>query len=212
MLLDNLTVGHIIFFHNTTRIVSSQLKPPFEVQRAGSLVAALVPWTLSSGQLLRHYRHAVNTHLLEQAEMEPLVKDEIQWVRTLRIKPHYHYGLRLLKFPRSLHIYLSSDGNERTFSVWFEGGDGTKKRPGLETITLFKILEKCRTKHSYIRDARIIFIHVGAIEHLEKLPGLLEICSSSFSVQFYTYGTHETIAPEFWGVREIYPCGISVAS
>ncbi|KAG6861207.1 hypothetical protein C0995_002556 [Termitomyces sp. Mi166 len=184
-----------------------KLKPPSEVQRAGSLVAALVPWTLSSGQLSRHHRHPANENLPAQAEMDPLVKDETQWVRTLRIKPRYHYGIRLLKFPRSLHTYLSDDGHERTFSVWFEGGDGTKKKPGLETIILFKILEKCRTKHTHIRDARIIFIHVGAIERLEKLPSLLQICSSSFSVQFYTYGTHETISSKFWGIREIYPCG-----
>ncbi|KAG6900161.1 hypothetical protein C0993_002090 [Termitomyces sp. T159_Od127] len=205
--LDDLTVGHIIFFNHTTRIVSSRLKPPSEVQTAGSIVAALVPWILSPGQLSRHHRYPANRNLPAQAEMEPLVRDETQWMLTVRVKPGYHHGLRLLKFPRSLHAYLSDDGHERTFSVWFEGGDGVRKKPGLETIVLFKILEKCRTKHSRIRDARIIFIHVGALEYLEKLPGLLEISSSYFSVQFYTYGTHESIAPEFWGIREIYPCG-----
>ncbi|KAG6850314.1 hypothetical protein H0H93_014889 [Arthromyces matolae] len=206
--LDNITIGHIIFFHHDTTIVASQLRPPSDIQQPGSLIAALVPWTLSSGQLALHHRHPPNKYIAVEADMPSLVQDAPQWARTLRKKKNYHHGLRMLKFPRSLHTYLSAAEHERTFSVWFEGGDGTKKKPGIETFALYKILEKCNTKPSRsFSDARIIFVHVGAIRCLEKLPGLLEICSNSFPVQFYSYGTHQAFTPDFWGIREIFPCG-----
>ncbi|KAG5351646.1 hypothetical protein C0989_005418 [Termitomyces sp. Mn162] len=129
--VDGLIIGHTIFFHPKTALVTSRLRPPLEIQNE----------------------------------------------------------------------------YERTYSVWYEGGDGTKKRPGMETLALFGILDKCGIKRSHIQDARIVFIHVGAVKHLHKLPGFLDICSTSFPVQLYTYGSHETIARGLWGVREVYPCG-----
>ncbi|KAG6902388.1 hypothetical protein C0995_000593 [Termitomyces sp. Mi166 len=205
--LNNIIAGHVTFFHPNTLLITSRLKPPLEIRNTKGLVAALVPWTLSEYQYLKNYDHKhPNEHLPSQTDMEPLVMDKNLWLRSIKSRPRYHHGLRVLKFPRTLHNYFCENGYERTCSVWYEGGDGTK-RPGMETLDLFSILDKCGIKRSHIQDARIVFIHTGAVKYLHNLAGFLDICSTSFSVQLYIYGSHETVASELWGVHEVYPCG-----
>ncbi|KAG5721565.1 hypothetical protein E4T56_gene13050 [Termitomyces sp. T112] len=202
--VDGLIIGHTIFFHPKTALVTSRLRPPLEIQ---SLAAALVPCNRSGFQFSENHRNPPKKYLPAQIDMEPLLSNQNLWLRSIKTRPRYHHALRVLEFPRMLHNYFCEDEYERTYSVWYEGGDGTKKRPGMETLALFGILDKCGIKRSHIQDARIVFIHVGAVKHLHKLPGFLDICSTSFPVQLYTYGSHETIARGLWGVREVYPCG-----
>ncbi|KAF5377681.1 hypothetical protein D9615_005211 [Tricholomella constricta] len=207
--LDNITVAHIIFFHHNTAIPARRFRPPFELQRTGSLVAALVPWTLTSAQLQKHYRKPPNAYLPANIDMKATMTDKARWERTIRTKAAYQHALRILKFPQWLHKYMSEEGRERTYWVWWEGGDGTKKKPGVETQLLHTIMDQCRAKkpRNNLAEIRIVFVHVGAIKTLYKLPGFLDFCSVSSHIQFYTYGTHHTVPPPYWGVREIYPCG-----
>ncbi|KAF8078396.1 hypothetical protein FPV67DRAFT_1557732 [Lyophyllum atratum] len=206
--LDNTVVAHIFFFHHSTAIPARRFKAPFALQRPGSLVAALVPWTLMSAQLSKHSRKPPSTYLPFKAEMEPIMKEE-RWERTIRTKSTYHHALRVLKFPKWLHDFMSEEGRERTFYIWSEPGDGTKRKPGMETHLLLAIMEQCGAKkpRHNLADTRVIFVHVGAIRTLYRLSGFQDICSTSLHIQFYTYGTHESVPPEYWGVREIYPCG-----
>ncbi|KAG6831266.1 hypothetical protein H0H92_011776 [Tricholoma furcatifolium] len=146
--------------------VTFRLKPPPGIQAADGLIVALVPWILTTHQLSKHHRNPPSHYLPAEVEKETTVKDENQWMRLMKYKPYYQHALRLLKFPQHLLQYLSDGEYRRTFHVWYEGGDGTKKKIGLETVALYKVLEKCNTKPSPVRDARIIFIHVGVIRSL----------------------------------------------
>ncbi|GLB33577.1 hypothetical protein LshimejAT787_0104610 [Lyophyllum shimeji] len=208
--LDNTVIAHIILFHHSTTLATRRFRPPMVLQRAGTLVAALVPWDLMSGQLTKHSRKPPNTYLPVNADLdEAMISDEIRWTRSIRTKSTYHHALRILKFPKWLHDYLLAEGRERTFWVWWEGGDGTKKKAGMETHLLHAIMEQCRARkvRQNLAEARIVFVHVGALRTLFKRQGVLEIIAGCPHIQFYTYGTHETVPPEYWGVREIYPCG-----
>ncbi|KAG6842489.1 hypothetical protein C0991_000015 [Blastosporella zonata] len=176
------------------------MKPELRMDKC--LVAALIPWSLTHKQLTRHHCNSPNKYLPPQANMEPFLKDENQWLRTIRMKSRYHHALRLLDFPEPLRKYLSDDGHVRTFTLWGDGGNHN----GIESIFLSKILEKCRTRRVHLDDTfRLIFIHVGAIKSLHKLPRLSELSSASI-VQFYTYGSHETVAPQDWGIHD--PIGV----
>jgi hypothetical protein len=81
----------------------------------------------------------------------------------------------------------------------------------METLLLYSIMEQCRAKYqnSASPDVRIVFVHIGALKTIHKFPSFVERCSKAQMVQFYTYGTHESIPPDEWGIREIYPCGMS---
>lgn len=172
------------------------------------LVALLVPWSLSPAQLAKDWRVSANMHLPADTDMEPMILDKTRWTRSIRTKPVYHHALRILQFPTWLNTFMSEPGRDRGFSVWWDGGDGSRKKPAMETHMLYAILEQCRAKKlSNLADARVVFVHVGAIKTLHKLPGFLDLLSKSCHVQFYTYGSHESVPPEQWGVREIFPCG-----
>ena len=191
------------------------------------LIAALLPWSLSPSQIVRRSRLPPGVYLPVNTDIESTL-DQIRWERSIRLKPVYHHALRILRFPIVLHKFMSEPNH--SFSVWWDGGDGSKKKAGIETHMLFSIMEQCRAKKLPCEprgtgdpraasdpritndprvntEPRVMFVHVGAVKSLRNLPGLLELCSKSLT-QFWTYGTHRTIEPEYWGVREIYPCGI----
>ncbi|KAG6896041.1 hypothetical protein C0992_010727 [Termitomyces sp. T32_za158] len=208
--LDGFLIGHTVFFHPDTISETSRLMIPLDIPKDIGLAAALVLWTLSKSQLSGQSRciNYTNQYLSSKTDMEPLLEDRSLWLRSIMTKPHYHRGLRILQFPRMLFEYLCENVYERTYSVWYEGADGTRKRPGIETCALYCILEECGCKRSRTQEARIVFIHLGAIKYLHKLPGFLDICSTSFSVRLYSYGSHETIPRGLWGIHEIYPCDV----
>ncbi|KAG6814601.1 hypothetical protein H0H92_000130 [Tricholoma furcatifolium] len=90
MSIANTVVGHLVIFCYSTHsdLVASQLKPPPEVQKAGSLIAALLP--LTSLKLPTNK----DQNLTKLAVIESFIKNEAEWVETLRRKPLYHHGLR----------------------------------------------------------------------------------------------------------------------
>jgi len=70
------------------------------------------------------------------------------------------------------------------------------------------ILKECGAKRvGYKADLRVIFGHVGALKSIDRMPLLAERCRQTCGIRFYTFGTHETKHPEYWGVREIYLLG-----
>ncbi|RDB28456.1 hypothetical protein Hypma_015299 [Hypsizygus marmoreus] len=158
-----------------------------EFDKAGSLVAALVPYALAPTQVSKTWRMPPGVYLSSNTDVEAAIADE---------------------FPLWLHKFMSEESHSRSFSVWWDGGDGSKRRPAMETHMLHSIMEQCRAKkRRNVAEARVLFVHVGAIKTLHKLPGFLDFCSSSPHIQFYSYGSHESIPPKYWCVREIYTCG-----
>jgi hypothetical protein len=111
-----------------------------------------------------------------------------------------------IQFPHNLRDYMSQP--QRTYCVWWSPGDGTTAAPGLETNLLHSIMKSCRAKNvGHKADVRVVFVHIGAVKTLHKLPALAERRSKRPEIHFYTYGTHVSVPREQWGVRAIYPLG-----
>lgn len=185
----------------------NRLNVPGDFQQTEDLVAALLPWALPPSQLARESRRPLMVHTSSHPEYHQTLPDD-RWSRSIRAISLYHQALRVLKFPPALHKYIA-DGADRPYCAWWENGDGIRKSAGLETLMLLSIMERCRAKNVGQRgEWRIVFIHVGALATLHKFPRFAERRAKRPELQFYTYGTHESVPPKDWGVREIYPCGM----
>jgi len=53
----------------------------------------------------------------------------------------------------------------------------------------------------------VIFVHVGALRTLNKLPALADRRCKRPEIQFITYGSHESVKPIFWGFEQVFPVG-----
>jgi hypothetical protein len=206
--MDGNVIAHVVFFPHIITTMCRRLKVPPDVQVAGSLVAVLLPWSISPSQRSRDWRKPPSMYLSADTRLEPMITDKARWERSIRTKPSYQHAIRMLQFPQWLHRYMSEEEYNRTFTVWWDTGDVKKKKPGMETMLLYSIMEQCRAKNasSSSSDIRVAFVHVGALKSIHKFPSFVERCLKPHLL-FYTYGTHESIPPEDWGVREIYPCG-----
>ncbi|KDR85205.1 hypothetical protein GALMADRAFT_233893 [Galerina marginata CBS 339.88] len=205
MKIDGIVVGQILFFPYFFRlhVIGTYGKDvPLEFNQPGNLVAALLPYTLSQEQL----KNDLLFPTVEPAPLEP-TQEIGRWTQTLRRKPKYQHGLRVLDFSHKLHKYLA-DRPHSTVHVWHEKDprkDG--HQAPTETSLLLSILEQTRARLvAPNADARFVFVHVGSLRTLHKLPSFAERRSSPF-VQFYTYGSHQDVSQSIWGVREIYPWG-----
>ena len=206
--MDSSVVAHIVFFPPIIRPVCQRFKVPSEVQVSDSLVAVLVPWSSTPAQRSRSWRKPPSAYLPAEVRMSPMITDGSRWERSIRTKPKYQHAIRMLKFPLELHEYMSAEAHHQVFCAFWESADVKKKRAALDTWMLYSVMEQCRTKHARITasNANVVFVHVGALKNIHKLPSFADRLSKP-QIQFYTYGTHESVPPEEWGVREIYTCG-----
>ena len=204
-LLDE-PVGWLLLFSPDSELCR-KLNVPSDLRQPRSLVVSLVPWELSAKQRALDWRKPISDILPRTISIERTIDESGRWERSIRAKVSYHHALRVLGFPRALHDFLTQD--KRPFCVWWDGGDNTNgNHPGIETMYLMSIMEQCRAGNVGLKSfARVVFIHVGALRTVHKMPQFVERRANLSLVQFYTYGTHESVAPSVWGVREIWPCG-----
>lgn len=112
---------------------------------------------------------------------------------------------------------------DRKYALVFEPSDGKigqessefkEEWRGSETRALQTILKRCGAQRVHLKDdkLRTIFVHVGSLVAFQKFSHLARKRKKWPWVQFFTYGTHETVSPERWGVHEIYPLGASKPS
>lgn len=198
---DNVT-GQTLFFPYSCRFQVIGMDLPPELSQPGNLVAAILPYTLSQGQLEKELP-------FEKAELkpwEPTLPQE-DWSLALRTKPLYHQGLQILGLTTQFYRYLAEW--KRTFYIWSESRKDLK-REGIETSLLKAILEQTSHPVALTNDARLVFIHAGSLRTFHKLPGLHERRSKSTLIQFYIFGTDPDLTPSFWKIREIYPWGAFV--
>lgn len=157
------------------------------MQHTGGFVAAVLPWTLTPAE---HTKYSSQT-IFEPPELK---------------QPTSH-AIKLLDFPAGLRAYMGLPG--RTYCVWWSPGDGTTATPGLETNQLHAIMKSCKAKNvGHKADVRVVFVHVGALVTLHRLPALAERRSKRPEINFYTYGSHTSVPRERWGVYPIYPLGV----
>lgn len=81
-----------------------------------------------------------------------------------------------------------------------------------ETQALVDILSLFKAENIGLSavDARIVFVHVGAMRCIRKMPHLVERRCNRHDVRFVTYGNHECVGPAAWGFHEIFPLGLSL--
>ncbi|KAJ7462715.1 hypothetical protein B0H11DRAFT_2053966 [Mycena galericulata] len=197
--LDETLVGHLLLFPPSLRILVTVLSVPNELDSNSTLIAALIPWQTYPEESRRPFG-------ILPSSTKSRIPSEMDWRKTM-VKSKYQLALRILKFPPPLHEWMSKAN--RPYCIWpAEAPGGRKGTWDRETEYLLTILKQCgATRVSLKTDFRSIFVHVGALKAIHKMPLLVERRSQTCSIRFYTYGTHEIVHPEYWGVREIYPFG-----
>ena len=177
--------------------------------RSAPLVAALIPWNLTVEQYQHNEWQKTQAELSTQdGRIAPELAERIADVASaLTAKPLYAQGLRQHHF--SVADYEFFTRTSRNYCVWHAPADGSLKKPGFETKTLLAVLEVWKAQNvGYKMDVRAVFVHVGALPTLHKLVALAMRRCKRPDMRFYSYGTHPTVHPERWGLREIYPIGL----
>ena len=169
------------------------------------MIAALVPWELS-----RQEYDDARWFKLRSDETTRVPFDPAVATLANERSPNnsaLQRALRILNVPKSLFRFLTS--STRAYCLWYVDADGKNgDAAGVETSALRTVLSTLKAKDmGYKADVRIIFVHVGALKTLHKLPVLAERRSKQPEMRFYSYGTHESVAPERWGIRELFPIG-----
>ncbi|OBZ79786.1 hypothetical protein A0H81_00527 [Grifola frondosa] len=206
--LDETAVALLIVFSPGSEDVCKLLRVPLEVMDGVTLTAALVPWELTAKEfwgLDWRVRSSSTEGILDTA-LEDTIRNA---GRKLTDKRAYYQGLHILGFPKTLHDFMST--SKQTFCIWCSAVDSTQKDPkdpGYETWLLRQILSVYNGRDvGYKADVRVIFVHVGALSTFHKLPALAERRLKRPDIRYMTYGTHESVPRNRWGIREIYPFG-----
>lgn len=207
--MDDEPVGVLLIFPSAISEICSTLKVSSQL-RASPLLAALVPWKLTTEQYRENEWQKTQEDLSPKyGRVETISAEKGSALsRTLTAKSYYGRGLRIHHFSTADYDFFKRSA--RAYCLWNAPSDGTAKAPGFETKTLVSMLDTWKaTNAGYKADVRVIFIHIGALSSLHKLEALAMRRCKRPDMRFYTYGTHHSIHPERWGIREIYPLGLS---
>lgn len=215
--LDGERVGLLVLFPSAISEVCDLFKVPAYLAHQSAVLVALLPWSLTVKQLEENNWHSgpniTCAPLPYTGQIEPGLLEIIQGTKKeckLHQKPLFSQGLRLHKFTREICEFLSR--SPRNYCVWHSPADGPVTNPGYETRALTAVLDEYDAKNvGYKSDVRVIFVHVGALPTLRKLQALAMRRRKQPDLRIYLYGTHTTVPPGRWGLREIYPIGKSSA-
>ena len=203
--IDDNQVALLLVFPVTNVVLCKEfnVRQELQIRKAGHFIAVLLPWKVVGVKARAHrlfYDPCDATHGTHRpGKMEPIAMAGQE-----RKDPSYHRDLSVLGFPKWLYDNIS----ESKYCVWNKDGDGSPSEPGFETRALIHILDERRaTNVGFKADVSFVFVHVGAIKTLYLLPALMERRMKRLDIQFVTYGTHHTIPPARWGMRQIYPAG-----
>ena len=201
-------IGHIVFLpevlqaniHNLL-----QVPPNFNGIPGESLIAAITLWTLQPcSPCLSPFKRFPKS----PSTLTPAIKHQ---ENSLQARKKLVLAIQILGFPDKLYEFFHDTMKDRTFSIWQETLNNSEAS-ALETSMLTGILETTYGRHvGYDKNARVIFVHISSLETIHMIPGLVKRKQGyPRRVQFYTYGTSEVIPKVFWGIQEIYPCGMMV--
>jgi len=199
--LDDNIIGYTVFFPYSLGLCLFGAQPPSEYSESGTLVVAILPYTLSQEQI-KAVPQAPKTQLHPTLQQGPRTRSIVKYPRQYRAN-------KILGFPEALRKFLSDPPYVRTFTIWPDPDSRTsamKDRQSLETGLLLNILASGQRTASSKSDARVAFIHISSLHQIHKFPEFAERRTKSY-LQFYTYGTHYDVPPDMWAVKEIYPCG-----
>ncbi|KAI0374422.1 hypothetical protein BV20DRAFT_1041377 [Pilatotrama ljubarskyi] len=208
--VEETSAALLILFPAGHPIAAHYLKVPPGQAGDALLQAALVPWELKAKDFQRlHWKPRTSTlgTTLDPAFIPMLEMDGRKVVTQRR----FHQALHVLGFPKALYDFLVVPNHP--YCIWYAPGDMTSagrghESLGYETLMLKEILSTCASQDvRYKADARVVFIHVGALSKLHCLPALAERRSKHPDLRFVTYGTHPSVPRERWGIRELFPIG-----
>jgi hypothetical protein len=195
-------VGYTLFLHPAFSHLINGFRIPLDFAKSGDLIAIILPWTLSPGQL----ENRVGTQKgYPPAPLRPTLEEK-QWSQLLRTNSSYHRGLRILGFPKDLQEYISQR-ESLTYCIWAEVPTGSKQI-NMEAKLLEEVLKPLKArKVPGGSNCRIVFVHLGALKTLNRFPALAMKRAQHHQMSFYTFGTQGGTSTRFWCIEEIYPCG-----
>jgi hypothetical protein len=204
--IDGNQVALLLVFPASNLVLCKEYNVRQDLRKAGHFIAALLPWKVVGIKARTHrlFRDPCDGiyDTPRPGKMESTVMAGQGHI--LRKHPSYHRDLSVLGFPRWLYDEMS----ESRYCIWNKGGDGSPSELGFETRALIHVLDERRATNKGLKaDVDFVFVHVGAIKTLNQLPALMERRMKRLDIQFVTYGTHHTIPPARWGIRQIYPAG-----
>ncbi|GJE87775.1 Chromatin organization modifier domain-containing protein [Phanerochaete sordida] len=206
--MDDNQVGVLLFVPAVAFDLCKVLKIPLEF-RDQSIIAVLIPWRLTPGQYHSYDWQASYDRLgADDGHIAPELADKLlDFGKKITSDLRLAQGLRLHHFTAADRDFFTRS-LPRKYRVWHAPLDGTTGRPGFETQLLHAVLKHWEAVNATVqKDLRAIFVHVGALHTLHNLDALAGWRCKRPDLRFYTYGTHPTIPPHRWGVREIYPVG-----
>ncbi|KAH9937573.1 uncharacterized protein B0H18DRAFT_1113390 [Fomitopsis serialis] len=203
--LDGGEVALMLVFPSSINELCRLLKVPPQTLVDAPMIAALLPWELTRQEFDEAKWFKTRSDDALTASLDPVVDAAAR--EMFSKNPAVHRALRILNVPHRLFKFLSA--SSRTYCIWYSPADGqVGELAGMETAALRTLLAAFKANDmGYKKDVRIVFVHVGALKTIYKLQALAERRNKRCELRFYTYGTHESVPPERWGIREIYPLG-----
>ncbi|KAH8100518.1 hypothetical protein BXZ70DRAFT_937606 [Cristinia sonorae] len=211
-LLDGDPTGLIIVFPSAFDDLSDLFQLPPNLRAPDGLVAVLCPWMLPIGDFEK-YDWVSKENLLqpEKSLLDPGYAGIMRSATRKQVldNPLYQRGLRILKFPKYLHDFMSKPN--RPYCLWYGQATGSGQPPtppDYETACLQAILNHCgATNVGLKKDVKAVFLHVGMLPTMWKVGAMSARRSKRPELRFFTYGTHETVHPSRWGLKEVWPIG-----
>ncbi|EKM60867.1 uncharacterized protein PHACADRAFT_204012 [Phanerochaete carnosa HHB-10118-sp] len=205
--MDNNQVGVLLLVPTASHNICKALKVP-EQLRQHALIAVLIPWKLTVEQYQKYEWQAAHGRLnLDDGHISLELGSKISDLsKKLTANPQLAQGLRLHHFNAADYDFFTR--GVRKYCIWHYPSDGSPTDLGFETRLLVAILDEWNAERAgYKEDTRVVFVHVGSLHELHKLQALALRRYKRPELRFYSYGTHASVPPGRWGVREIYPVG-----
>jgi hypothetical protein len=198
----------IVFPRSNSQLCQS-LDIPSALLGGGELLGAVYPWALSA------YRYSTLSEGISTVSLKPdgppypLLSRPAQIKRTeLRAEQAVLYrAVVLLRFPYELMDRIKKKGGV-TYAVWSLHDAHVHEVPDMETRALNIIMTRFKSRFvKFDTHPHMVFIHVGALATLYRSSALMQLRASRPDVSFKLYGTHISIHPSSWGIRDIWPLG-----
>ncbi|KAL1731283.1 hypothetical protein EV714DRAFT_271947 [Schizophyllum commune] len=228
-------IGNIILFPNSAVRVRELFECPAYYQRDDILFAALVPWRIvpvsaKSDEHVSMYQFNEATPSLRSQPVPPVqmssdMKTDLSSRWTV-MKGRYQEALHVLQFPKEVLEFISKQ--ERTFYIHrpsdefcpfdLQGrelkGRVAEEVVGYETRLLQIVLRRGPIEGERKPPApspleRTVWIHVGALHDIGSIPKLVERLGTH-DINFYSYGTHESVPRQLWGIHTLFTYGGAV--
>jgi hypothetical protein len=118
----------------------------------------------------------------------------------------------LLRFPqRYVDMFARRDRKAMSYCTWTLSDHNSleKRTPDPETHALKLVMRHYEIKDvGHKKDVDFVFVHVGALQTVYRLQALYERRCRRPEISFVLYGTHLSVPPKRWGIREFWPMGM----